>query len=101
MASSGTLTSGCFGEDRSTNSIGSCWNLRQTYSDSIVKGIQNRWCRRNNRLLPDSLRSERAKRRFCLNQNRLNRRNVASRRNQIVVEIFSLPRKELFHQCHA
>ena len=71
------------------------------HANRIMNRIENRRRGRDHRLLADSFRAEGPDRRRIFDQDRLDRRNVARRRNQIVVQILAFAGEEFLHQRHA
>ncbi len=70
------------------------------YANRIVNRVEN--CRSgwNHRLLADPFGAERADGRGIFDENRLDRRHVAGRRNQVVMKILAFAGKKFFHQRH-
>src|SRR3984957_13600633 len=67
----------------------------------MMDGVKDRGRSRNQRLLADALGPERANRGTVLDQDALDRRHVADRRDQIVVQVLALAGEELLHQREA
>src|SRR5215470_7243712 len=101
MASSATHTSAGFFENRCAYSIRSCRHFANTDSHRIVNRVENRRRGWNHSLLANPLRPKRTDGRRLFDQNGLDLRHISSRRNQVIVQVLTLARKELLHQRHA
>src|SRR6058998_1811579 len=71
------------------------------HPNRVVDGIENCRCRRNHRLLTNPLGSERANRRWILDEDRFNRWHITGRGNQVIMKILALAWEELLHERHS
>ena len=71
------------------------------HAGRVVDRVEDRRRGRDQRLLADALGAERADRRGILDQDRFDRRHVADRRDQIVVQVLAAAGDELLHQRQA
>ena len=88
-------------EDGGANAVGRRGQAANAHANRIVNCVQDRGRGWNHRLLADPFGAERPDRRRIFDENRLDRRHVASGRNQIVMKVLAFAGEKLFHQRHA
>src|SRR6185437_13018944 len=76
-------------------------NTAEANARRMMDRVEDRWRRRDQRRLADPLGAIGAERLGVLDEQALDRRNVADRRDEIVVQVLSTPRQEFFHQRKA
>src|SRR5436190_5864769 len=89
------------GQNGSTDPIRRCWHFANANANGVVNRVEDGGCRRDHRLLPDSLGAEGTDGRTLFNQYGFYRRHVAYGGNQVVVQILSFAGREFLHERHA
>src|SRR5476649_2185403 len=83
--------------DRLQHPIGGRWNLTDARAGCMVDGVENGRRSGNQRLLANALGAEWANRRSFLDQDGFNRRHIADRRDEIIVQVLALTGEEFLH----
>src|SRR5260370_41293796 len=88
---------GSAGEDGRSYAVRGCGNPAHAYPGRMVNRIEDRWRRWDHGLLADAFGPEWSYGGWGCNQDRLHRRDVAGRGNQVVMQVFAFARKEFLH----
>src|ERR1700730_16478710 len=88
---------GSAGEDGLAYAVRGCGNPAHAYPGRVLNRIQNRRRRRDHGLLPAPFRPESPDWGRVFNQDRFDRRYVAGRGNQVVMQVFAFARNEFLH----
>src|ERR1700736_4081715 len=94
---SASLAGKCDGRDHAIGRRGYLANAR---AGRMMDRVENGRRRGDQRLFANALGAERADGRSVLHKNGFDRRHVADRRDEIIMQVLALAGEELFHQRH-
>src|SRR6202023_3374575 len=85
------------GEDGLAYAVRGCGNPAHAYPGRMVNRIEDGRRRRDHGLFADAFRPEWPYGRGVFNQDRFDRRYIAGRGNQVVMQVFAFARKKFLH----